>query len=114
MLVNSGAEAVENAVKIARQATARAAVICYTEAFHGRTLMGMTLTSKTKYKLGCGPFAPEVYRIPYPRPFHDSGDLDEARFVERELARLKDTLSNRVDAEQVAAIIIEPVLGEVA
>ena len=112
MLANSGAEAVENAVKIARQATARPAVICFTEAFHGRTLLGMTLTSKTKYKLGCGPFAPEVYRLPYPRPFHDSGGLDEAQFVKRELDRLKDTLSNRVDAEQVAAIIIEPVLGE--
>lgn len=112
MLANSGAEAVENAVKIARQATARPSVICFTEAFHGRTLMGMTLTSKTKYKLGCGPFAPEVYRVPYPRPFHDSGGLDEAQFVKRELGHLQDTLSNRVDAEQVAAIIIEPVLGE--
>jgi 4-aminobutyrate aminotransferase / (S)-3-amino-2-methylpropionate transaminase / 5-aminovalerate transaminase len=112
MLANSGAEAVENAVKIARQATARGSVICFTEAFHGRTLMGMTLTSKTKYKLGCGPFAPEVYRVPYPRPFHDGAGLTEEQFVKRELARLKDTLSNRVDAEQVAAIIIEPVLGE--
>ena len=58
MLVNSGAEAVENAVKIARQATGRPAVICFTEGFHGRTMMGMSLTSKVGYKTGCGPFAP--------------------------------------------------------
>ncbi len=63
MLTNSGAEAVENAVKIARQATGRPGIICFTGAFHGRTLLGMTLTSKTGYKVGCGPFAPEVYRI---------------------------------------------------
>lgn len=112
MLVNTGAEAVENAIKIARQATARPSVICFTEAFHGRTLMGMTLTSKTKYKLGCGPFAPEVYRERYPRPFHEGRGLDEETFSKRELARLEETLSNRVAAEQVAAIIIEPVLGE--
>ena len=112
MLVNSGAEAVENAVKIARQATGRSAVICFTEAFHGRTMMGMTLTSKTKYKLGCGPFAPEVYRIPYPRLFHDGQGLDEEEFSRRELERLEEALGNRVAAEQVAAILIEPVLGE--
>lgn len=112
MLVNSGAEAVENAIKIARQATGRSAVICFTEAFHGRTMMGMTLTSKTKYKEGCGPYAPEVYRIPYPRIFHDGDGLSEEAFVERELQRLEEALTNRVPAEQVAAIIIEPVLGE--
>ena len=63
LLVNSGAEAVENAVKIARQATGRPAVLCFSESFHGRTLMGMSLTSKVSYKKGCGPFAPEVYRL---------------------------------------------------
>ncbi|MGZ3928700.1 MAG: aminotransferase class III-fold pyridoxal phosphate-dependent enzyme, partial [Mucilaginibacter sp.] len=66
MLTNSGAESVENAVKIARQATGRQAIICYGGAFHGRTMMSMTLTSKVGYKLDCGPFAPEVYRIPFP------------------------------------------------
>lgn len=59
LLVNTGAEAVENAVKIARQATRRPAVICFTDGFHGRTMMGMSLTSNVKYKRGCGPFAPE-------------------------------------------------------
>tara|TARA_R110002072_G_scaffold167853_3_gene321412 strand:+ start:3240 stop:4625 length:1386 start_codon:yes stop_codon:yes gene_type:complete len=112
LLVNSGAEAVENAIKIARQATGRSSIICFTEAFHGRTLMGMSLTSKTKYKVGCGPFAPEVYRLPYPRHFHDGVGMTVEEFSDRELARLDEALTNRVGAEQVAAIILEPVLGE--
>ena len=112
MLANSGAEAVENAIKIARQATGRSAIICFTEAFHGRTMMGMALTSKTKYKINCGPYAPEVYRLRYPRLFHDAGGLNEADFVRREIGHFKESLSNTVAAEDVAAIIIEPVLGE--
>ncbi len=85
MLVNSGAEAVENAVKIARQATNRPAIICYTEGFHGRTLMAMSLTSKYGYKIGCGPYAPEVYRLPFPNHYRYGDGLSEAAFVEREL-----------------------------
>jgi 4-aminobutyrate aminotransferase/(S)-3-amino-2-methylpropionate transaminase len=112
VLLNSGAEAVENAIKFARQATGRQAVICYTEAFHGRTMMCMSLTSKTRYKVGCGPFAPEVYRLPYPNHFRDGGGLDLDAFVERELARLEEAFVNYVPVQQVAAIIIEPVLGE--
>lgn len=111
-LFNTGAESVENAVKIARQATGRSAILCYTEAFHGRSLMAMTLTSKTRYKVGCGPYAPEVYRVPYPDRFHFGDGLDEEAFVARELARLEDTFSKLIAAEQVAAIIVEPVLGE--
>ncbi len=111
MLVNSGAEAVENAVKIARQATGRAGVLCFTGAFHGRTLLGMTLTSKVAYKRGCGPFAPEVYRVDYPHRYH-AGVADEAVFVEQALAALREALTNRVAPEQLAAILIEPVLGE--
>lgn len=112
MLVNSGAEAVENAIKIARQATGRSAVVGFTEAFHGRTMMALTLTSKTGYKLGCGPFAPEVYRLPYPNRFRIGDGLAEETFVERELARLRGAFTSHVPAEHVAAIIIEPVLGE--
>ncbi len=112
MLVNSGSEAVENAVKIARQASGRQAVICFTEAFHGRTMMGMTLTSKTRYKLGCGPYAPEVYRAPYPRLFHDVSRRGEQDFVRDQLASFEELFANLVTADQVAAIIIEPVLGE--
>lgn len=111
-LLNSGAEAVENAVKIARQATGRPAILCYTESFHGRTLLGMSLTSKVKYKTGCGPFAPEIYRLPYPNRFRYGDGLDEDAFVERELSRLREAFHNRVEADQVAAIILEPVQGE--
>ncbi len=111
-LFNTGAESVENAIKIARQATNRSAVICFMEAFHGRSLMAMTLTSKTRYKVGCGPYAPEVYRVPYPDLFHFGDGMDEEAFVARQLWRLEDSFSKLVDADQVAAIIIEPVLGE--
>lgn len=112
VLFNSGAEAVENAVKFARQATGRPAVICFTEAFHGRTMMGMSLTSKTRYKVRCGPFAPEIYRLPFPNHFRDGGGLDMDAFVRRELSRLEEAFVNLVPADHVAAVIIEPVLGE--
>lgn len=112
MLVNSGAEAVENAVKIARQATNRPAVICYTEGFHGRTLMAMSLTSKYGYKVGCGPYAPEVYRLPFPNYYRRNDGLTESAFVERELARFTESLNNSVAAEQIAAVVMEPVQGE--
>lgn len=111
-LCNTGAEAVENAVKIARQATGRAGVICYTEAFHGRTLMAMTLTSKVGYKTGCGPMAPEVYRLPFPNRFKYGNGMDERTFVERELGRLRMAFATTIAPSEVAAIIIEPVQGE--
>lgn len=111
-LFNTGAEAVENAIKIARQATGRPAVLCYTDAFHGRTMMCMTLTSKTGYKIGCGPFAPEVYRLPYPNHFREGSGLALDAFADREIERLEDAFVDRVPAEHVAAVIIEPVLGE--
>jgi 4-aminobutyrate aminotransferase/(S)-3-amino-2-methylpropionate transaminase len=112
MLVNSGAEAVENAVKIARLATGRPAVICFTEAFHGRTLLGLTLTSKVGYKKGAGPFAPEVYRLPYPNYYRYNDGLSQERFVARELERLEDAFVNTVPAERVCTIIIEVIQGE--
>ncbi len=112
MLVNSGAEAVENAVKIARQATGRPALICFTESFHGRTMMGMSLTSKVGYKLGCGPFAPEVFRLPFPNYYRYGDGLSKSGFVQRELQRIRDALANTVAAENVAAIILETVQGE--
>ncbi|AVR46800.1 4-aminobutyrate--2-oxoglutarate transaminase [Christiangramia fulva] len=112
MLISTGAEAVENAVKIARQATKRPAVLCFTDAYHGRTLMAMTLTSKVNYKFFSGPFAPEVYRIPFPNfyKYHGTRDMDE--FVETELQRLSDSAHSMVDVNSVAAIIIEPIQGE--
>lgn len=111
MLVNSGAEAVENAIKIARQATEREAIICFTGGFHGRSLLTATLTSKISYKIGCGPFAPEVYRLPYPAVRSRIGP-SEQEIVHRELARLRATFMDTVSADDVAAIIIELVQGE--
>ncbi len=112
MLVNSGAEAVENAIKIARQATGRPSIVCFTEGFHGRTLLASSLTSKVGYKLGCGPYAPEIYRLPFPNFFRYGDGLTEDAFIEREVQRLRDAFSNTVAAEQVAAVILEPVQGE--
>lgn len=112
MLVSTGAEAVENAIKIAKQATGRNAVLCYTGAFHGRTMMAMTLTSKIDYKLNCGPFAPEVYRLPFPNTYRYSNGLSEEQYVERELKRLHESAKNVVNPKNVAAVIIELVQGE--
>lgn len=112
LLVNSGAEAVENAVKIARQATGRQAVLVYTEAFHGRTLLAMTMTGKVATKGGSGPYAPEVYRLPFPNHFRYGDGLALDRFVARELGRVRDLFRHTVAADQVAAVVIEPVQGE--
>lgn len=112
MLISTGAEAVENAIKIARQATKRPAVLCYTGAYHGRTLMTMTLTSKVSYKYDCGPFAPEVYRLPFPNFYRYRGKNDMDAFVDEELKRLRESKYNQVDTDSIAAIILEPIQGE--
>ncbi len=112
MLASTGAEAVENAIKIARQSTGRDGILCFTEAFHGRTMMAMTLTSKVAYKMGCGPFAPEVYRITFPNFYHYGRGADEDTFAEQELHRLHEFFKNNVNPEDLAAIIIELVQGE--
>lgn len=112
MLVSTGAEAVENAIKIAKQATGRTAVLCYTDAFHGRTLMAMTLTSKIDYKIQCGPFASEVYRLPFPNFYKYHGKYDHDEFVEYELKKLHESGKNMINPKNLAAIIIEPVQGE--
>jgi 4-aminobutyrate aminotransferase / (S)-3-amino-2-methylpropionate transaminase / 5-aminovalerate transaminase len=105
---NSGAEAVENAVKIAKAYTGRGGVIAYDGAFHGRTLMAMSLTSKTHpYKAGFGPFAPEVYRVAFPNEFRFGPDATEMA-----LNDLRTTLTMRADPATIAAVIIEPVQGE--
>jgi len=103
---NAGTEAVENAIKFARSYTKRQAVICFEGAFHGRTLLSMTMTSKTHpYKAGLGPFAPEVYRVPFPHSYRGP-DVASA------LASLERALLTQVAPENVAAIVVEPVLGE--
>ncbi|CAN5783842.1 4-aminobutyrate--2-oxoglutarate transaminase [soil metagenome] len=112
MLTNTGAEAVENAIKIARQATKRSAVLCFTEAFHGRSMMAMTLTSKINYKLNCGPFAPEVYRLPFPDYYHYGNGLTEDEFIDQELQRLENATHSMVSPDEIAAVIIELVQGE--
>jgi 4-aminobutyrate aminotransferase/(S)-3-amino-2-methylpropionate transaminase len=106
---NSGAEAVENAVKLAKLATGRSAVIAFERAFHGRTLMAMSLTSKQHpYKAGMGPFAPEIYRAPYPYAYR--GDAIDA--TRAALDELREMFTTHVAPENVAAIIFEPVQGE--
>lgn len=112
MLTNSGAESIENAVKIARQATGRQAIICYDNAFHGRTMMAMTLTSKVGYKMGCGPFAPEVYRIPYPDYYRYGNGLSLDDFSDKHLMELEHFFHTNVAVNEVAAILLEPVQGE--
>ncbi len=106
-LFNSGAEAVENAVKIARHATGRQAVIVFDHAYHGRTNLTMALTAKNMpYKDGFGPFAPEVYRVPMSYPFRDG--LSGAEAAARAIAQIE----GQVGAKNVAALLIEPVQGE--
>jgi 4-aminobutyrate aminotransferase/(S)-3-amino-2-methylpropionate transaminase len=103
---NAGTEAVENAVKFARAYTGRSAVIAFEGGFHGRTLLSLTLTSKTHpYKAGLGPFAPEVYRVPFPNEYRGVTSAEA-------LAALERALVTQVAAENVAAIVIEPVQGE--
>jgi 4-aminobutyrate aminotransferase/(S)-3-amino-2-methylpropionate transaminase len=111
--VSTGAEAVENGVKIARYFTGRPGVIAFEQGFHGRTLLAMSLTSKVKpYKLGFGPFAPEVYRMPYPYCYRCTFGMTypDCRLACAE--RLEDFFVNHQAAEQVAAVIVEPVTGE--
>lgn len=106
LLVNSGAEAVENAVKIARRFTGRPGIIAFSAAFHGRTMMAMALTGKmSPYKLGFGPFPGDVYRLPYPYPYRGVS-------LEDTLRALDHVLREDVEPERVAAVLVEPVLGE--
>jgi len=111
-LFNSGAEAVENAVKIARAYTGRPAVIAFDGAFHGRTYMAMTLTSKIDpYKRNFGPFVPDVYRVPYPYQYRSHLATVEETMAYC-LGRLEDAFVTTVQADRVAAVIVEPVQGE--
>ncbi|MBI5239257.1 MAG: 4-aminobutyrate--2-oxoglutarate transaminase [Elusimicrobia bacterium] len=109
LLVNSGAEAVENAVKIARAATGRPRVVCFEHGFHGRTYMAMTLTAKEKpYKEGFGPFCAEVTRVPFPYCYRWPGTSDPERVAQECFAAMTAAIA----PEKTAAVIIEPVLGE--
>ncbi|MCT9620143.1 MULTISPECIES: 4-aminobutyrate--2-oxoglutarate transaminase [unclassified Curtobacterium] len=107
-LFNSGAEAVENAVKIARKHTGRQAIVVFDHAYHGRTNLTMALTAKNQpYKNGFGPFAPEVYRVPMSYPFRDGG-LSGAEAAKRAISQIE----KQVGAENTAAVLVEPIQGE--
>jgi 4-aminobutyrate aminotransferase / (S)-3-amino-2-methylpropionate transaminase / 5-aminovalerate transaminase len=113
ILVNTGAEAVENAIKIARFYTKRAAIICFEDAFHGRTYMAMAATSKTHpYKAGFEPFPSDVYRIPYAYCYRCSYSLRYPSCNVHCARNIEDTFKRVVAAETVAAVIVEPILGE--
>ena len=111
ILVNSGAEAVENAVKIARHYTKRPAIVVFEHSYHGRTNLTMALTAKNMpYKEGFGPFAPEVYRVPMPYSFHWVGD--QATISQDAIDMVTHKIDKEIGAHNVAAILIEPIQGE--
>ena len=111
LLVNSGAEAVENAIKIARHFTKRQAIVVFEHAYHGRTNLTMALTAKNMpYKEGFGPFAPEIYRMPLPYSYRYEGNL--AKITEESLDHVIHKIEKEIGAKNVAAILIEPILGE--
>ncbi len=113
ILLNSGAEAVENAVKISRKYTKRPAIISFTRGFHGRTLMTMSMTSKVKpYKYEFGPFASEVYKAPYPYAYRKPGNLTDEEYEDYMIQEFRNFFQNDVAAETVAAVVMEPVQGE--
>jgi 4-aminobutyrate aminotransferase / (S)-3-amino-2-methylpropionate transaminase / 5-aminovalerate transaminase len=114
MFVNSGAEAVENAVKISRYFTGRQAVVVVDHAFHGRTLLAMSMTAKAMpYKRGLGPFAPEVYRVPFSYPYRcPTGGTTPEECAESCVARAIDQMDKQVGPESIACLVVEPVLGE--
>jgi 4-aminobutyrate aminotransferase/(S)-3-amino-2-methylpropionate transaminase len=111
MFANSGAEAVENAVKIARKATGRPAIVTFDHAFHGRTLLAMSLTAKVMpYKQGMGPFAPEIYRLPFPYAYRWPSGPEHC--AAEALAYAIDEIHKHIGEENVAAVILEPIQGE--
>lgn len=113
LLQNSGAEAVENAVKMARKYTKRQGIISFSKGFHGRTLLTMTMTSKVKpYKYEFGPFAPEIYKAPYPYNYRRPEGLSVEQYEEYVLEEFRNFLITEVAPETIAAVVMEPVQGE--
>jgi len=113
MFANSGAEAVENAIKIARHATGRPATIAFEDAFHGRTLLALSLTSKMKpYKFGFAPYAPEIYRMPYAYCYRCAFGLEYPSCEIHCAYFLREFFHTHISSEQVAALIVEPIQGE--
>jgi 4-aminobutyrate aminotransferase/(S)-3-amino-2-methylpropionate transaminase len=112
LLINSGAEAVENSIKISRRHTGRRGVIAFEGAFHGRTYLGMGLTSGVTYKHGFGPFDPSIVRFPYAYTYRAPFDITDADYGKYCVARIEESFGGYMPADEIAALIIEPVLGE--
>jgi len=112
MFVNSGAEADENAVKIARGYTGRPNIIVFTGAFHGRTNMTMTMTAKKAYAVGMGPFPDGVYRVEYPYLYRAPGKMNEQEAIDYYIGKLEEAFIEASPADYVAAIVLEPIQGE--
>ncbi len=113
VLLNSGAEAVETAIKIARAHTGRSGIVVFEGAYHGRTNLTLGMTSKyALFKKGFGPFPPEIYRLPFPNVYRRPEEMSEEGFVEWSVRQLENALIAQVDPASVAAIVIEPVQGE--
>ncbi|MCP4415258.1 MAG: aminotransferase class III-fold pyridoxal phosphate-dependent enzyme, partial [Chloroflexi bacterium] len=113
VLLNSGAEAVEAAVKLARSYTKRQGIIVFEGAYHGRTNLTMAMTSKyALFKKGFGPFAPEVYRLPFPNLYRRPSEMSEEGYVNYCVEQLDNAMIAQIDPNEVAAIVIEPVQGE--
>jgi 4-aminobutyrate aminotransferase/(S)-3-amino-2-methylpropionate transaminase len=112
-LLNSGAEAVECAVKVARSYTGRPAIIVFEGGYHGRTNLTLAMTSKyARFKKGFGPFAPEIYRLPFPNLYRRPEEMSEEGFIDFYVKQLEHAMIAQVDPSDVAAIVIEPVQGE--
>jgi 4-aminobutyrate aminotransferase/(S)-3-amino-2-methylpropionate transaminase len=113
IFANSGAEAVENSVKLSRKYTGRPSIICFEGGYHGRTLLTLSLTSKYGlFKSGFGPFAPEIVRLPIPNVYRTPAGMTEEQYVDFGIRQLENALVSQVDPKAVAAMIIEPVQGE--
>lgn len=113
VLLNSGAEAVETAVKIARAHTGRPGIVVFEGAYHGRTNLTLAMTSKyALFKKGFGPFAPEVYRLPFPNVYRRPPEMSEEGFVQYAIEQLENAFVAQIDPGAVAAVVIEPVQGE--
>src|SRR5579864_1802567 len=113
LLINSGAEAIENAIKVVRQATGRPAVISFHNSFHGRTLMSMTLTGKINpYRQNFGPWAPEVYQVPYPYDYRRPAGMAAESLGGSCVEAIRQLFKTTVPADKVAGILVEPVQGE--
>jgi 4-aminobutyrate aminotransferase / (S)-3-amino-2-methylpropionate transaminase / 5-aminovalerate transaminase len=113
LFANSGAEAIENAIKLSRKYTGRSTIICFEGGYHGRTLLTLSLTSKySLFKSGFGPFAPEIVRLPIPNLYRRPKQMSEEEYLDFAIAQLDNAMISQVDPSAVAAVLIEPLQGE--